>query len=183
MPRLSTLPQNATLIDLLKTYPVGARIIGPMVQEALRGPSPLSVQQRELLATYVSGLNACHYCHGAHHHIAQAVGVDGALLDAALENPDAPQVEPRMRPVLRYAQKLTVSPSTLTDADAQAVRAAGWDDEALHSINLVVAAFNFMNRYVEGAGLPLPPKAFFERQGQFIAKSSYDLKPDSFDAI
>ena len=58
MPRLQTLPQNATLLDLLKTYPNGAKIIGLMVQEALRGESPLSVQQRELLATYVSGLNA-----------------------------------------------------------------------------------------------------------------------------
>lgn len=183
MPRLATLPENATLIDLLKTYPVGARIIGPMVQEALRGPSPLSVQQRELLATYVSGLNECHYCHGAHHHIAEAVGVDGAMLDAALNNADAPAVEARMRPVLRYARKLTLMPGELRDADAQAVRAAGWDDDALHSINLVVAAFNFMNRYVEGAGLPLPPKAFFERQGQFVAKASYDLNPDAFGAI
>ena len=181
MPRLSNLPDNATLIDLLKTYPVGAQIIGPMVQQALRGESPLSVQQRELLATFVSGLNACHYCHGAHHHIAEAVGVDGGLLDAALADIDSAPVEPALVPVLRYARKLTLTPGSITDADVAAIRDAGWDDDALHSINLVVAAFNFMNRYVEGAGLPIPPKAFFEKQGAFIAQGSYDMKPGDFD--
>jgi uncharacterized peroxidase-related enzyme len=181
MPRLKTLPEDATLLDLLKTYPNGAKIVGLMVQEALRGESPLSIKQRELLATYVSGLNACHYCHGAHHHIAEAVGVDAAALDSVLTDIDSAAVEANMKPVLHYAKKLTLTPSQLSNADADAVRAAGWDDAALHSINIVVAAFNYMNRYVEGAGLPTPAKAFFEKQGQFIAKTSYDLKPGDFN--
>ncbi|RLA04340.1 MAG: peroxidase [Gammaproteobacteria bacterium] len=181
MPRLKTLSEDATLIDLLQTYPNGAKIVGVAVQEALRGESPLSVQQRELLATYVSGLNQCHYCHGAHHHIAEAVGVDGELLDAVLADPETAPVEATMKPILHYVKKLTLTPSQLTDADADAIRAAGWDDDALHSINLVVAAFSFMNRYVEGAGLNIPPEVFFEKQGAFIAQSSYDLKPTEFD--
>jgi len=181
MPRLKTLPEDATLIDLLQTYPNGAKIVGLAVQEALRGESPLSIQQRELLATYVSGLNQCHYCHGAHHHIAEAVGVDGELLDAVLADLDTAPVEPTMKPILRYVKKLTLTPSQLTDEDTDAIRAAGWGDDALHSVNLVVAAFSFMNRYVEGAGLNIPPKAFFEKQGAFIAESSYDLKPTDFE--
>ncbi len=181
MPRLKTLPEQATLIDLLQTYPTGAKIVGLTVQEALRGESPLSVQQRELIATYVSGLNQCHYCHGAHHHIAEAVGVDAELLDAVLIDIDSAPLDPIMKPVFHYVKKLTLTPHQLTDADAEAIRQVGWDDDALHSINLVVAAFSFMNRYVEGAGLNIPPKAFFEKQGAFIAENSYDLKPAEFE--
>ena len=181
MPRLKTLPEDATLIDLLQAYPNGAKIVGLAVQEALRGESPLSIQQRELLATYVSGLNQCHYSHGAHHHIAEAVGVDGELLDAVLTDPETAPVETAMKPILHYVKKLTLTPSQLTEGDTDAIRAAGWDDDALHSINLVVAAFSFMNRYVEGAGLKVPPKAFFEKQGAFIAEGSYDLKPTDFE--
>lgn len=32
----------------------------------LRDPSPLTVAERELIAAYVSGINSCTYCHGAH---------------------------------------------------------------------------------------------------------------------
>jgi alkylhydroperoxidase family enzyme len=30
----------------------------------LRGPSPFTEAERELIAAYVSGLNRCRYCHG-----------------------------------------------------------------------------------------------------------------------
>ena len=33
-------------------------------QALLRGESPFSVKERELMAAYVSGLNACQYCYG-----------------------------------------------------------------------------------------------------------------------
>ncbi|MEL0083651.1 MAG: carboxymuconolactone decarboxylase family protein [Gammaproteobacteria bacterium] len=181
MPRLEKLAEDATLIDLLTAYPAGAKIVGLAVQEALRGDSPLSVQDRELIATYVSGLNQCHYCHGAHHHIAEAVGVDGELLDAVLADLDSAPVESRMKPILSYVKKLTLAPSQVSDADSDAILAAGWDSDAIYSANLVVAAFSFMNRYVEGAGLNIPPRAFFEKQGAFIAEHSYDLKPGEFD--
>jgi AhpD family alkylhydroperoxidase len=43
----------------------------------LRGPSPFTVAERELIAAYVSGLNACGYCHGIHRVTADAFGVAG----------------------------------------------------------------------------------------------------------
>lgn len=35
-------------------------------EQATRKASPLSTGERELIAAYVSGLNACDYCHGVH---------------------------------------------------------------------------------------------------------------------
>ncbi|HEY2960400.1 MAG TPA: carboxymuconolactone decarboxylase family protein [Actinomycetota bacterium] len=64
-------------------------------------PSPFSVAERELIAAYVSGLNACDYCHCVHSATAQAFGLDEGLV-AALLDVDAAPIDARMRPVLRY---------------------------------------------------------------------------------
>lgn len=58
---LPSLPDDARLLDVLRAYPGTA---GPLLDyhEALmRGPSPLTVAERELVAAYVSGLNSCDY--------------------------------------------------------------------------------------------------------------------------
>jgi len=40
-----------------------------------------------MLAAYVSGLNACNFCHGNHKIIAEIHGVDPELLESLLESP------------------------------------------------------------------------------------------------
>ena len=40
-------------------------------------------------------------------------------------------IDERLKPVLRYVEKLTKTPYQMTQADADAVRAAGWDELAL----------------------------------------------------
>jgi hypothetical protein len=62
-------------------------------------------------------------------------------------------VEARLRPILRYARRLTLAPSSVTAADAAAVYEAGWDEQALHDAVLVICIFNFMNRLLEGHGI------------------------------
>jgi alkylhydroperoxidase family enzyme len=58
-----------------------------------------------------------------------------------------------MRPVLSFVRKLTLSPSRMTPADADAVFAAGWDDQALHDAAVICGLFNLMNRLVDGLGI------------------------------
>jgi len=53
----------------------------------LRGESELTVGEREMLAAYVSGLNACNFCHGNHKIIAEIHGVDPDLLESLLDSP------------------------------------------------------------------------------------------------
>jgi hypothetical protein len=57
-----------------------------------------------------------------------------------------------MRPVLSFVRKLTLSPSRVTSADAEAVFAGGWDDHALHDAAAICGLFNLMNRLVDGLG-------------------------------
>jgi AhpD family alkylhydroperoxidase len=125
MAYLRSLPDRAVLRDVFAAFPQTSRPLLDYHQALLRGPSPFSVAERELIAAYVSGLNACDYCHGVHTATAQAFGVDEGLVAALLDEVDAAPVDARMRPVLRYVGKLTLTPSRMAAADAEAVLAAG----------------------------------------------------------
>lgn len=63
---LKSLPPDATLLNVFKMFPAMAKPLIEYHEILLRGPSPLTVAERELIAGYVSGLNACNYCHGVH---------------------------------------------------------------------------------------------------------------------
>ena len=153
MSYLKSLPTETTLLQVFRQYPDTAHPLLEFHQLVLRAPSPFSEGERELIAAYVSGLNDCGYCHGIHTVTAEAFGVPEGLLGAALVDLDAAPVGEKMRPVLAYVGKLTLSPAKVTQADADAVFAAGWGEDALHSAVLVCGLFNLMNRMVEGLGL------------------------------
>jgi uncharacterized peroxidase-related enzyme len=153
MPFLPSLPDDASLRQIFAKFPATSAPLLDFHEVLLRGPSPLSVAERELIAAYVSGLNACGYCHGIHARTAAEFGVEESLLTALVEDPAMAPVPDRLRPILSYVEKLTRSPARMTQADADAVFAAGWDEQALHDAVSVCALFNFMNRLVEGMGL------------------------------
>ncbi|WP_448510873.1 carboxymuconolactone decarboxylase family protein [Immundisolibacter sp.] len=159
MPYLPTLNDQATVVDVMMMTPELARPILEYHETLLRGPSPLSVAQRELIAAYVSGVNACNFCHGAHTAVAETYGVEPGLLGSLLADPALAPAEPRLRPILHYVRKLTQAPSSVRPADVQAILDAGWDEQAVHHAAHVCALFNFMNRLVEGHGIaPMRPQ-------------------------
>ena len=89
-----------------------------------------------------------HILPGTHLAVAEACGVAPEVVKALLEDIEAAPIEARMKPILNYARKLTLSPARMTSADAAAIYDAGWDDDALYSTVLVTALFNFYNRLV-----------------------------------
>lgn len=153
MPLLRSLPENASLMDLRQAYADLLEKLRPYGQQLMRGPSPLTPGERELIAAYVSGVNSCRYCFGAHSRVAQAFGIKESILTGILDDLDSAPIDPRFKPLLRYARKLTETPSRMTEADASAVYDAGWSDEALMHTIAVCAYFNNMNRLIEGSGI------------------------------
>lgn len=172
MANLTALPEPADLVDLFQLYPETAQLALSLAQHILRGDSPLSVMQRELIFAFGSGLNACHYCHGAHTAAAEALGLDVNLMASLLEDIDATPFEEAFKPILKYVKKLTETPSKVTRADADAVRAAGWSDDALHSAISVCALNNFFNRWVDGSGVD-GSDAYVASRGEFLAQNGY----------
>lgn len=153
MTYLPSLPDDAKLLDVFRAHPESARPLLALHEVLMRGPSPLTVAERELVAAYVSGLNACGYCYGVHRATAEQFGVDADLLGRLVGDLDSAPVEERLRTLLRYVGLVTRTPARITPADARAVLDAGWDEQALHDAVSVAALFNLMNRMVEGLGV------------------------------
>lgn len=153
MPQFPSLPETAHLTDLLARFPHNVRPLMAYTTGVLRREGALPIAARELLAAYVSGLNACSFCLGAHEIYARELGIAPGLVAALLDDPDSAPVDDALRPILAYARKLNTLPPRLTPADAQAVFDAGWPEEALFEAIEVVGLFNLMNRMIEGAGV------------------------------
>lgn len=98
----------------------------------MRGESPLSQAERELIAAYVSGLNACNYCFGVHGTTALAFGIEEGLLASLLADPATAAIDERMRALSGYVARVTKEPARVSPAGAQRVLDAGWDEQALH---------------------------------------------------
>lgn len=153
MSHFPSLP-NLGLLNLFRKFP--DRGILPLLEyhdAILRQDSELSVGERELIATYVSALNGCHFCFSAHRDHAKAWGIPAGVFGNVQIDIDHPDLSARMRAVLAFVRRLTVDPAGTGPNDAQAVYDAGFTEEGLFDVISVTALFNFMNRILEGAGI------------------------------
>jgi uncharacterized peroxidase-related enzyme len=167
-----TLGDNATVPDILKMSPLAGAALMEVHEHVMRGPSALSPGERELIAAYVSGINDCQYCHGVHAETAKSFGIPGDAVDSMFDDLDAAGFDAKLLPILRLAGKLTDAPSSVTEADSQAVFDAGWDEQALHDAIMVVCCFNFMNRALEGHDVH-GNDALFKERGPMLKEHGY----------
>jgi hypothetical protein len=56
--------------------------------------------------------------------------------------------------LLGYAEKLTKAPGMIDDGDIDALRAAGWSEDAIYEASALISFFNFSGRLEAAAGLP-----------------------------
>ncbi len=159
MPVFPSIEGEPALDKVFRRFPHSVMPLLEYHDRVLRDPSPLTVAERELIAAYVSGTNACTYCHGAHTVAAEAFGIDPVLFEGLMDDLSGSAVDEKLKPILAYVGKLTLTPAKMTQADADAVYAAGWEEQALFDAICVCALFNFMNRIVEGSGIKANPLA------------------------
>jgi uncharacterized peroxidase-related enzyme len=172
MPHLPSLSADASLLDVFRMFPDTNEPLLEFHETLLRGPSPFTEAERELIAAYVSGLNRCRYCHGVHTATAEHLGIESGAIPALLQNGHSDAIPGKMAPVLNVAKKLTMHADGLTRADAEAVFAVGWSETAFYHLVAVVALFNYMNRLVEGLGIELNP-VYAKTAGKRLADRGY----------
>ena len=153
MPQFPSLPDVAGLGDLFKLFPGFAGHLLEYTDGVMRSPGELSIGERELIASYVSGLNACKFCHESHLIYAEAFGVNSGVIESLLNDIQSAPIADNLKPLLVYAKKLNALSGTLVPADAQAVLDEGWTEETLFCVIQVCALFNLYNRLVEGSGI------------------------------
>ncbi|MBM3988306.1 MAG: peroxidase [Planctomycetes bacterium] len=64
----------------------------------------------------------------------------------------------RERALCEFAERLTLAPASMREADVLALRAAGLDDRAIHDLAQVVAYFNYINRIADALHVELEPE-------------------------
>ncbi len=67
-------------------------------------------------------------------------------------------LSPAERVLLTYAEKLTLSPAAMVEADVLALRALGFDDVQIHDLIQVVSYFNYINRVADAVDVELEPE-------------------------
>lgn len=114
--------------------------------EIMLGDSGLSRLEREMIAVVVSSANRCYYCEVAHGAAVRQYSEDPVLGELMVMNYRAAALEPRQRAMLDFAVKLTEQSHTVTEADRQALRDAGFSDADIWDISEVAGFFNMTNR-------------------------------------
>jgi uncharacterized peroxidase-related enzyme len=175
MPFLNHWPESATIFNILIADLDTYRPFCDFMDGIMRGPSSLEVKERELMSAYVSGLNSCQFCTGAHTAAAEAFGVEPGLLKKMLEDLETSGVEEKLIPLLNLARKLTIehAGSRLTQADVDAIFEAGWDEKAYRDTVAVTAVFALCNRIVHGFGVQAINPDILDKVGAGNMKHGY----------
>ncbi len=152
---------------LLMSHPATAKPMGELAEVLLRGPSTLTLAERELVATHVSFRNDCHYCHSCHGAIAaEHLGgedADYALVDQVRADVETAPISEKMKALLVIAGLVQVDGKRVTADHVDRARRAGATDDEIHDVVLIAAAFCMFNRYVDGLGTWQPRDPEFYR--------------------
>ncbi len=112
---------------------------------------------QETISSYVSILNDCPYSLANHWANARHLIGDDARADEIeralrARDPEAAFSGAELA-LLRYAEKLTLHPGEMVEADVEALKAAGLDDGEILEANQIVCYFNYVNRTLNGLGV------------------------------
>jgi uncharacterized peroxidase-related enzyme len=171
---VSRISENeGSMATILKPYPEIAEPVSRMTEYVMRSEdSQFTRAEREIIATFVCDLNSCSYCARTHQASAEAMGVNGTLFKKIIENIETAPVQENLKPVLKYVKKLTLSPAQMQQIDADAIFAAGWDENAFHFVIMICGMFNLYSRMLEGYGIT-NTEEHYDRAGRALAESGY----------
>ena len=146
--------------------------MGALTQLVMRGPSAWSVGDRELMAAFVSKMNACAFCIGAHTATAAMAYQDKAKVQAVLSDLETAPIEEPLRATLRLLGKLTREHAVTAD-DMRAVLAAGVAREQIEDALAVSFAFNTTDRLADAFGFFVPGPNAFEAGAKVLLRRGY----------
>lgn len=159
MPYLKSHNDKSGPGDVFGAYPEIYRHWAEMGQLLINGPSPLSPGEREMIQAIVAGSIDCRYAYVAHTAAAVSRGIEPGLVEKLVADVATAPVSAKLKPLLAYVKKLAAAPSTISQADADAIFAAGWDERAFHDAVALTARMTFMSRIIFGHGfVPMSPE-------------------------
>ena len=163
------------IIGLMNYRPETAKPLNELAEILLRGDSTLSSGEREMIASYVSHKNECHFCHTSHGAAAVAhLGTGLSLIDDIKNNFVTTEISKKLRKLLNIAGKVQVLGNRVTADDIQDAKNEGATDREIHDTILIAAAFCMYNRYVDGLGTwSMPDNEHYKEVGEKLAHEGY----------
>jgi uncharacterized peroxidase-related enzyme len=144
-------PAEMTMAGSLYPAIVGARLDLYAVTE--RCPSRLTRHQRNLIRFVTSALNRSRHCVSQQSIKLRSTGLTDDEIDALADDPASLDLADADAAVVAYTAKLTREPGSVTEADIDRLRTAGFDDLDILDINSQCAHLNYANRVVLGLGI------------------------------
>jgi len=155
--------------------PETAKPMSELAEVLLHTPGSLSMGERELIATYVSSRNDCHYCQTSHgaiaaHHLG---GNEQLVLDVKRDFENA-EISDKLKALLNIAGKVQQGGRLVRPEDVERARSLGATDLEIHDTVLIAAAFCMYNRYVDGLATWAPADVDSYRQrAATVAEEGY----------
>lgn len=171
------------IVGLFHFRPDTSEPLCELAETLLRGPSPLSSGEREMIASYVSYQNNCHFCHTSHgasaaHHF----NGDLSLIDDIKKDFEQTDISPKLRALLTIAKKVQKSGREVSEEDVQNAKEIGATDREIHDTVLIAAAFCMYNRYVDGLGTWAPEEnEAYDEMGKMMAHEGYTRERPGMD--
>jgi uncharacterized peroxidase-related enzyme len=143
-----------------------------LTHAAMRGESVWSVAERELMAAYVSKMNDCPFCIGAHTATATQASGNEATVAAALADPESAPLDAGLRATLRMLGKLTRE-GHLGVEDARAVLDTGVSRQQIEDALAIGYAFNITNRLANAFGFEVMSPEGYQAGAKYLLRRGY----------
>jgi uncharacterized peroxidase-related enzyme len=126
----------------------------------LKETGSLTKGDREMIVTATSAANNCLYCVVAHGAILRIYEKKPLVADQVAVNYRKADITPRQRAMLDFAMKVCLHSDEIGDADFDALRAHGFDDEDAWDIAAITAFFGLSNRMASFSNM-MPNPEFY----------------------
>jgi hypothetical protein len=94
-------------------------------------------------------------------------------VQSVLDDLDTAPIPEKDRTLYAFIRKTVHDSLSITQADVDRVRAAGWSDDALYDAITVCALFQFYNTWIDATGVHDLPAVGYEMSGIRLATDGY----------
>ena len=101
---------------------------------------------------------------------------DRELVRAVLEDYRSSPLPEAEKALLAFVEKVNHDSNRIRQTDVDAVKRAGWTDQAIYDAVTVCALFNFYNRWIDATGVHDMPAAAYELSGKRLKEYGYYRK-------
>jgi uncharacterized peroxidase-related enzyme len=129
--------------------------------ELMREDSGLSHLEHEMIALVSAATNGCVYCTAHHGALMRGETGDALFVEYLSRNYKMAELSPRHRAMLDFVVKVLEDAEHISDDDRQALRDAGFDDEAIWMVISTAAFYAGANRIAQATGLK-PARQYLE---------------------